>query len=351
MTQENLCLRVDALRDSMNKERSMSTITEDGYVHKDHFRGKEHSGVSWGAVFAGGVAATVLTLILIILGMGIGFASVSPWANEGASAEAIGVGTIVWITLVSLAASAIGGYIAGRLRPRWNSIHTNEVYFRDTAHGFLAWGISTLLMATLLSSTVSSVIAGSAKAGAAAVGGAATAGAVVAGSSKSSAGNGNDYLLDKVFRRNEATRPSPGVDEDGRPRVAPKAPGGASKEARMEAAGIFVNSVVKNELPAADKQYLAKVVAREANITEAEASKRIQDTHDALIKAKNDAKEAADKGAAAAAYTSLWLFISLLLGAFVASWCATCGGRCRDEACLKTDCCITDRTTTVHQTN
>ena len=93
------------------------------------------SAVSWAAIFAGAAGAAALSLILLILGTGLGLSSVSPWADRGASASTFGVSTIVWITFTQLAASGMGGYLAGRLRTRWASTHTDEVYFRDTAHG------------------------------------------------------------------------------------------------------------------------------------------------------------------------------------------------------------------------
>src|SRR3954463_3368311 len=103
------------------------------------------SGVSWGAIFAGAAGAAALSLILLILGTGLGLSSVSPWSDRGAGAAAFGIGTIAWITFTQLAASGLGGYLAGRLRTRWLGVHTDEVYFRDTAHGFLAWAFATVL--------------------------------------------------------------------------------------------------------------------------------------------------------------------------------------------------------------
>jgi hypothetical protein len=43
--------------------------------------------------------------------------------------------------------------------------------------------------------------------------------------------------------------------------------------------------------------------------------------------AKVNAKEAADKARKASVYAALWLFVSLLVGAFVAGVAATFGGR------------------------
>jgi heme/copper-type cytochrome/quinol oxidase subunit 2 len=130
----------------------MNTITATAAVPNDP------GAVSWGAVIAGAVGAAALSLVLLLLGTGLGLAIVSPWASRAVSEEALGMSTILWVTVVQLLASALGGYLAGRLRSRWTTIHTNEVYFRDTAHGFLAWSVATLLMATVLSSAIGTAI-------------------------------------------------------------------------------------------------------------------------------------------------------------------------------------------------
>ena len=111
------------------------------------------SAASWGSITAGAAAAAALSLILLVLGVGLGLSSVSPWARDGISATSFGVSTILWLTLTQLLASAMGGYLAGRLRTRWTEVHSDEVYFRDTAHGFLAWAVASLVTAALLRST------------------------------------------------------------------------------------------------------------------------------------------------------------------------------------------------------
>ena len=125
----------------------------------------EGGAVSWGAVIAGAVGAAALSLVLFLLGTGLGLAVVSPWVSEGISGTTAGVSTIAWVTAVQLLASLLGGYLAGRLRTRWVTVHTDEVFFRDTAHGFLAWAVATLLMATLLSSAIGTAISAGLKAG------------------------------------------------------------------------------------------------------------------------------------------------------------------------------------------
>src|SRR5471032_654609 len=124
------------------------------------------SGVSWGAVIAGAFAAAALSLALLSLGTGIGLSAVSPWANAGASARAIGWTAIGWLVLMQVIASSVGGYLAGRLRTRWVSVHTHEVYFRDTAHGFLVWAVGLVLTAAFLTSAGTSMVGGASRASA-----------------------------------------------------------------------------------------------------------------------------------------------------------------------------------------
>lgn len=116
------------------------------------------SGVSWAAVAAGAFAIAALALILLMLGVGLGLSSISPWSRGASSLTAIGAATIVWLILTQAIASAIGGYLAGRLRTKWTSIHSDEVYFRDTAHGFLAWAVSIVIAAAFLTSAATSIV-------------------------------------------------------------------------------------------------------------------------------------------------------------------------------------------------
>lgn len=149
--------------------------------------GSLHGAVSWGAIVAGAAAAAALSLSLSILGVGLGLSSVSPWASDGVGATTFGVTTILWLTLTQLLALAMGGYLAGRLRTKWTGVHTDEVYFRDTAHGFLAWAVASMATAALLTSVIGSMLGGGGQAGASMAGGIAnTAGSAVGGAAASS---------------------------------------------------------------------------------------------------------------------------------------------------------------------
>src|SRR6204780_5081287 len=127
------------------------------------------SAVSWGAIIAGAVVASALSLALLMLGAGIGLVSVSPWSNNNVSVTTFGILAAAWFIAVQLFASGVGGYLTGRLRTRWVSAHTDEVFFRDTAHGLLVWSVGAIVSAMLLTSAASSLASGVASAGAAAV--------------------------------------------------------------------------------------------------------------------------------------------------------------------------------------
>ena len=275
------------------------------------------SGVSWAAIFAGAAAAAALSLILVVLGFGLGFSAVSPWADSGVSAKGLGISTIVWLAFTQIVASGLGGYIAGRLRVKWENMHGDEVYFRDTAHGFLAWAVATLVTATLVVGSISSVISGGVQAGASVAGGAASAMTQVAGTAASQ-GSSNDYgyFVDTLFR-------------DDRPAAV------SDDAAHAAVARIFVQSMSNDgQLTPEDRTYLAQLVAQRTNLSQADAERRVDEVfakaRQAVEQAKQAAKEAADTASTVAAWTALWMFVALLCGAFFASLAATFGGRRRD---------------------
>lgn len=311
-------------------------------VANDHaVAGNHHaSAVSWAAIIAGAVGAAALSLILLVLGTGLGLAAVSPWVHEGISGTSFGVSSILWITFTQLAAAGLGGYLAGRLRTRWMNTHVDEVYFRDTTHGFLAWALATLLTAGLLTSVIGSVIGGGVQAAAVAGGAAATAGAATM------AANSNDrdkndagqkihatmnYFVDTLLRDTRVpAAPADGSVSESSISLPPE----GSTRTNTEILGVFLHAAGAARLPDKDVQYLGALLAQRNNISQAEAETTVTDTYarmrNELAQAEASAKAAADKARKASAYAALWLFISLLSSAFFASWLATYGGRQRD---------------------
>ena len=135
------------------------------------------SAASWPAIFAGAFVAVSISLVLIALGSGLGFAEISPWQGHGVSATTFTVTTAIWLIVTQWISACLGGYIAGRLRTKWVGTHTHEVFFRDTAHGFVTWSVATVFVAAVLAGSVTSLVGG----GLHALGGAAAAGAQMSG--------------------------------------------------------------------------------------------------------------------------------------------------------------------------
>ncbi|CAM7099381.1 Transmembrane protein [Klebsiella michiganensis] len=295
------------------------------------------SAVSWGAIFAGAAAAASLALMLLMLGAGLGLTSISPWENQGLAAGTVGIAAIAWLTFTQIVASGMGGYLAGRLRTKWVDTHTNEIYFRDTAHGFLTWAVALLVSAVLLTTTISSLIGGSAKIVGSVAGGATATAVNNAGEGSSMLSKSSmEYFTRSLFRASGST-PAGNSNASGNDTMAmnqPVPPKAESPAQLAEVTGIFANSIYSGALPQDDLTYVAQLVSQNTGISQQEAEQRVQAVYDKaqanLKEAKDKAQQAADAARKTTSYVTLWSFISLLIGAFVASLCATYGGRQRD---------------------
>ena len=276
------------------------------------------SCVSWAAVIAGAFVAAAFSLALVALGAGIGLVSVSPWSSNNPSVTTFTVLAAAWFIAVQLFASGFGGYIAGRLRTRWARVHTDEVFFRDTAHGLLVWAVGAVIAATLLAWAASSAVSGAAHVAGAATEAVGSATGQAAGQVASTMGDPTGYFSDMLLRTDH--------------------PAQGDQGAQAEAGRIMTRALYNGDLPAADKTYLAQLVASRTGMSQPDAEKRVADVFDQAKKAKEQAAQKAKEAAEAARKTgvgvALWAFISLLVGAFSASYMATVGGQQRDESPL-----------------
>jgi len=271
-----------------------------GNAHGLELTGKNeasHAAVSWAAVAAGAFVSAALGLILLALGAGAGLSSLSPWSTLGLTPSAVGMGALLWITAVEIVASAVGGYMAGRLRTKWVDVHTDEVFFRDTAHGFLSWAVALVLTAAFLTSAASMMVGNEARSAPAA--------------RSEQTGDGADrYFIDQLYRSTQVAMP-------------------ADATIRAEAGMIFAHSLRQRDLTAADKSYIAASVVSRTGLTATDADKRVTDVF-------AQAQQSLDVARKAAAHALYWLFVALLLGAFSASIASTFGGRLRDRAHVAT---------------
>jgi uncharacterized membrane protein len=192
-------------------------------------------------------------------------------------------------------ASALGGYLTGRLRIKWALVHTDEVYFRDTANGFLSWAVALVISVTFLASGASSMMARFE------LGGSPAESAATA-----SVTDPNAYFVDTLFR----------ADRVGS--------GNSAASAQEEAERILANALRQNEMPSEDQHYLARLIAAKTGISQPEADKRVSDV-------LAQARQTEDTARKVTAHLLLWSFLALLMGAFSASYAATIGGRQRDH--------------------
>ena len=234
----------------------------------------------------------------------------------------------------------MGGYLAGRLRTKWVAVHTDEVYFRDTAHGLLSWAIASLATASLLASVVGSIVSGGVQAGASVAGGHASSATSVAANGMTKGGvsdsGPSSYFVDSLFRRDTNSANAAPSTPTAQATTSPSGSQARSDVAlTSEVAGIFVTSLRSGAVTADDLRYTSQLVADRTGLSQSEAEKRVGATfaraQATLVDAEAAAKEAADRARKASAYTALWLFIPLLIGAFTASFAATYGGRQREQ--------------------
>jgi len=256
--------------------------------------------VSWGAVIGGATVAAAVSLLLVALGAGFDLASISPWSGNGATATTFAVMTAIWFIVTQWVASGLGGYLTGRLRTKWVNTHTHEVFFRDTAHGFVTWALATVLTAAVLTSAAASLVAGGVPT--------ALASGAVAGNAPAGAAAGS-YDLDLLFRGGAAEANSSAS---------------SAVDPRGEVMRIMANGLAHSGVPAADRSYLAGLVAARTGVSHVDAKQRV----DTFI---THSKTAADSMRKVASATAVFTAISMLIGAFIACVAAALGGRRRDD--------------------
>lgn len=267
------------------------------------------SNVAWSAIIAGAFASTAVALVLLLLGSGLGLAAVSPWFHAGVTAVTFTVSAAIWLIIMQWIASALGGYLTGRLRSKWVDMHTDEVFFRDTAHGFLTWTLATVMTAAFLASAISTVVGGGTKAIAAV-----ESGAVAKAATQNSGDSISDplaYWVDRLFRSDHITSP----ENDG----------------RSETTRILISGFKNGGLPDADKTYLVQLIVSHTGLSQADASKRLDDLSVQTAAMEIKIRQQADTARKTASAISIFTFLSMLIGAFIASAAAALGGQHRDR--------------------
>jgi hypothetical protein len=276
------------------------------------------AGISWAAALGGAAVAAAISVMLISFGVGLGFLSVSPFSGNNPSIMTFTVISAIWLIIVQWVSSFFGGYLAGRLRPSLTDVHTDEVGFRDTATGFVAWAVATLLVVAVVAGGATSAISGIGRAAssiaASAAGGAAQSGAAQAAAP---AGEPSGYLLDTLFRPSQPNA------------AGNTGPAGNPGDAKAEAGRILATGAT-GDISQPDHDYLVQLVASRTGLAPADAGKRVDEVIVQERRAIDKAKQAADAARKAAAEFSIYTAVSILIGAFIACVAGAIGGRQRD---------------------
>jgi hypothetical protein len=237
------------------------------------------SFVDWPCALGGATLAAAISSLLLAFGSGLGLSLVSPWPAERLNSTVFGIIMIIWSVFVPLVAFALGGYFAGRLRRPWHSLSTEEVAFRDSAHGALVWATSIVIGAILL-------------------------GLLASGASGLTQQPAMSRTVDDLFRSQNA-------------------PNENARVAREEAERLVgtTGAVTLSDL---DQTYLASLVERSTGLPQAEATQRVTTV---LQEARATAETARKAGIVAAFFTA----VTLLMGLAVAWYAAKKGGEDRDK--------------------
>jgi len=242
----------------------------------------QDQGIIWSAIIGVAVAASAFLIIMAPLGSSLNFTGASPWHSMSASEKSFTLMSAVWLILMQWVSSGIGGYLTGRLRTGWIGAHTHEVFFRDTAHGFLSWALATVLGAGLLAASAVHM-------------------------AENHGVNGSlseDFAISRLLRTDQTN--STITEQD-----------------RIDAS-LALRQISENEVaPDADKNYLQQLVETRTGLSAIDAEKRVDDT----IAQVKETFRTAHKTMTVA---GLFIFLSMWIGAFIASAAGALGGRHRD---------------------
>ena len=243
--------------------------------------------------FAGALVASAVSLVLIAFGMALGLGIVSSSPTWRDTSPALTMVSGLFLLLAALVSFGVGGYVAGRLRERWDpSAHSDVVEFRDGTHGVVAWALAVVITGVVAAASAASLASKTAPP--------ATSSATTAGEPLIA------YELDRLFRGDR------------------RAVEGDITYARAEAGRILLAATGRRGITPDDKAYLVRLVAARTGIALPDAERRVEDAITAASTAVHNARRSAViLGFATAA--------SLLAGAAAAWYAACAGGRHRDN--------------------
>jgi len=263
--------------------------------------------VSWGAIFAGAVTALVTQVIVNLVGVGVGLASVSTTAADNPSASSVSMGAGIWFVASGIVASLAGGLIAGRLSGK-------PLPGAAALHGLVSWAVTTLVVLYLLTSAASGLVGGTLSTVSGALGG---AGNLVGGTIQTAAQAAAPSLA-------KVSNPLDGIEDKVRQQSAGQDPQAAKDAAVAAIRALFTGDASQKQQA---ESRAADALAKAQNIPVDQARQQVQDYEkqydQAVATAKQKAEAAAVTAKSAATQGAFYAAIALVLGALAAFF----GGR------------------------
>lgn len=226
------------------------------------------SAIRWGAIFAGVVSGTASYLLLALLGVAVGLTAVD--ANAAEPVGRVPLATGIWTGISMLVGAFIGGYVAGHMSGLSRSID-------GMLHGFVAWGVTTLLYAVLATTAVSALLGGTFKI---------LGQTLQAGVSATAQSGGGQNVLDQLAGAVSG--------QSGQGQISPQ-----------------TLSAVQQAIQAGDRQSAINIMVNEMGVDRDRATQMVDKLSSALQ--QTNPREVAEQATDALATASWWLFIGLLL--------------------------------------
>lgn len=258
--------------------------------------------VSWGAIFAGAAMALVAQVVINLVGVGVGLASLGSGAEEGAAASTVSIGAGVWFVASGILASLAGGAIAGRMSGK-------PLAGAAGLHGLVSWAVTTLLVLYMLTSAAGGLVGGALGTVSSALGG---AGSLVGGTVQTAAQAAAPSLA-------RIADPIDGIERTVREQAA-----GQDPQAARDAAVAAVRALLTGDQDqkAQAEARAADALAKAQGIPADQARQQVKDYErqyeQAVATAKAKAAETAATAKSAATQGAFYAALALLLGALAA---------------------------------
>lgn len=259
--------------------------------------------ISWSAVLAGVVLTLVVQLLINMLGIGIGAATLDPGTGDNPTAASFSIGAGLWFLVSGILASLAGGYAAGRLSGRPKESTTGW-------HGLTSWALATLVIFYLLTSSIGGILGGAYRTVTGALGNVASTVGETAQTAAIAAAPGLSNLADPFSAIEQSVRSATGGNDPA-----------ALRDAAVAAVRAAVSGDEAQVADARERAAQALAAAKQEPVEQArtEVQQYEQQYRQAVETAKQQATEAADAAATAVSSAALFGALGLILGA-IAAW-------------------------------